>query len=312
MSARPTSHRRGDKALVQRYCDLIEQWASERARRGEIGGLTLTSYRYNMRTFARTTLAAPEDLTRRDIERWLEESDLSPATARLRLSQLRCFCAWMVEEGILAKDPTFGVRGPREPRRLPRGLPVEAVGQTLDAAPDSRSQLCILLMVQEGLRRKEVVGLQVGDIDNQERTMLIRGKGGHERVLPISGETWRAMVTYMAEWPARSGPLIRSFRDGRSPIQAASVGRMVSEMMFVAGVKGAAGDGRSGHSLRHSMATEMLRRGAHIRDVQAALGHVTIVTTQRYLPLVVNDLREAMGGRTYRRTSVAAGKGRPV
>lgn len=282
------------------YVDLVDDWASARFRRGEVGALTVSAYRYNLASFAKTVRVAPKALTRRDVEHWLEVSALAPATARMRLSMLRLFCRWLVEEGVLSKDPTFGVKGPREPRRLPRGLPHQDVDELLEASPDARTKLVMLLMVQEGLRRKEVVGLQVGDIDMAEHVMLVRGKADHERLLPISGETWRALTAYLFEYPAKAGPLIRSLRDGRSPVLASTVGRIVSQMMFVSGTKKAPGDGRSPHALRHTMATDMLRGGAHIRDVQAALGHVTIVSTQRYLPLIVNDLREAMGGRHYR------------
>jgi site-specific recombinase XerD len=75
---------------------------------------------------------------------------------------------------------------------------------------------------------------------------------------------------------------------------------MVGGWIGDAGLKRRAGDGISAHALRHRAATDMLRAGAHLRDVQAALGHVSIATTQPYLPTVVGDLRTAMGGRRYR------------
>jgi site-specific recombinase XerD len=153
----------------------------------------------------------------------------------------------------------------------------------------------VCLEVQEGLRACEVVGLELGDVDVDERQLLVRvGKGGHERVLPISGETWDAMEKYLGEYPAKAGPLIRSYIHPTRAISAHYVSRLVSEWMHGAGVND------SGHALRHTMATDSLRNGAHIRDVQAALGHKSIATTQVYLPLLVHDLRSAMGGRSYR------------
>lgn len=78
-----------------------------------------------------------------------------------------------------------------------------------------------------------------------------------------------------------------------------TIGREVEAVMYAAGLKAGAGDGRSAHSLRHTMAGDMLRHGAHLRDVQAALGHRSIVATERYLPLVVEGLAGAMSGRRY-------------
>ena len=279
---------------------LADRYALERFRRGEISALTATSYHYNLRTFAEFVRVAPRGLTKGHVQRWLEQTGLSAATTRMRLSQLRQFCRWLIEHGHLKVDPTAGVKGPREPRRLPRGLPATDVDELIEASPDARTRLAVFLMVQEGLRRKEVAGLQFGDVDMAERTMLVRGKGDHERVLPISTETWGALTAYLEEWPGKSGPLLRSYRDGMSGLAPSSFGRAVSATMYASGAKKNPYDGRSAHSLRHTMATDMLKGGAHLRDVQSALGHATIVSTQRYLPLVVNDLREAIGGRKYR------------
>ncbi len=156
-----------------------------------------------------------------------------------------------------------------------------------------------LLEVQEGLRAGEVSRLQIGDIDFIGRTARVVGKGGHERLLPISEETWAAVSAYLDEHPATSGPLLRSYRQPWRPLAPDTISGMVSEWMRVAGIKRRARDGISGHALRHTMATDALRNGAHLRDVQHALGHAHLATTEAYLPLVVNDLRAAMGGRRY-------------
>lgn len=270
------------------------------ARRHELAKLTVSSLRYNLRGIAKTMGDPPAvTMDRSHVEGWLSSSTLAPATTRTRLSQLRCFSAWAVERGHIRRDPTLGVKGPRQPRRLPRGLKLAEVRAVLAQAPDERSRLVLLLMLQEGLRRREVAGLTIGDIDVAERTMLVTGKGDHQRVLPISDETWRALRAYLGTGRTVAGPLIRSLNDGRSAIQPATIGRLVSALMLSAGVKVRAYDGRSAHSCRHTAATDTLRGGAHLRDVQAMLGHRSIVSTQLYLPLVVHDLRAAMGGRTY-------------
>jgi site-specific recombinase XerD len=279
----------------------LDHYLARRHGREEIASITAGGIRSNVGNALRLMGDPPiGQLTRAHVLAWLEETTCAPATKRTRLSQLRTFCQWAVEEGLVVRDPTAGVRGPREPRRLPRGVQRRDVNALLEACPESRARLIVLLMVQEGLRRAEVSRLQLGDIDRDERTMLVTGKGGHQRLLPISAETWRAMGSYLAERPAPNGPLIRSFVDDRSGITPTTIGHLVSDLMADAGVKATAYDGRSGHALRHTMAGDMLKGGAHIRDVQTALGHVSLMVTQRYLPLMVGDLRDAMGGRAYR------------
>lgn len=204
------------------------------------------------------------------------------ATKRGRLSQLRMFCRWAVLDGHFGQDPTLGVRSPRQPRTIPRGLPAADVAKTLAVVPDSRGRLMCFLAVQEGLRVGEISRAEVGDIDRDEKAMLVRGKGGHQRVLPVSEETLRAVAVYLGEFPAASGPLIRSFTDPYRRIDPGYVSTLVSRWMRTAGVKKRAGDGRGAHALRHTMATDLVWSGAHLRDVQAALGHASISTTQMY------------------------------
>lgn len=269
-------------------------------RQHELAVPTLLSLNYNLQSFAIAVGDPPaRTLARAHVEHWMRTAKLAAATLRTRLSQLRCFCSWAVEHGYSRTDPTLGIRGPRQPRRLPRGLQLTEAQAIVAHAPDSRSRLIVLLMLQEGLRRREVAGLMVGDIDMSARTMLVIGKGLHERTLPISAETWAALVAYLGTGRVVAGPLVRSLKDGRSPIQPATIGRLVSALMLAAGVKQRPYDGRSGHSCRHTAATDTLRAGAHLLDVQHMLGHRSITSTEVYLPLIVNDLRTAMGGRRY-------------
>lgn len=269
-------------------------YVAERRQRGEIGPASARTAHYTLRTL--TTMIGwdshPHLLTKRRIEKWMGRRPLANSSRRAQLSIVRGFCQWLVERGELRRDPTAQIRSPRQPRYMPRAVSKQAVEQLLRAAPDQRAQLILLLMAQEGLRCCEVVNLQLGDVDWQERTILVHGKGDHERVLPASEETWATLVDYSTGLSA--GPLIRSYSHPERGVCAKYVSRMTSQWCQEAGVRGTA------HSLRHHMAGEVLRCGAHLRDVQAALGHRSLATTQRYLPLLVGDLRQAMGGRRYR------------
>lgn len=243
------------------------------------------------------------DLGTTHVTDWLESLEhLAPATRRRRYSTVRTFCGWLTATGQVDKDPTFGVRGPKQPRSVPRAMRAADVTRVLESLPDARAELIVTWMVQLGLRCCEVARLQLGDIDTVGGMVRIRGKGGHERILPIVDEASDALDEYLrSDYPGGAGPLIRSRLHPGRGLDPDTISGLVSEWMRLAGVKRQVRDGVSAHALRHTMASDALRGGAHLRDVQHALGHAHLTTTEIYLPLVVHSLEKAMGGRTYRR-----------
>ncbi len=274
---------------------LALAYVDERRRRKELRPGSVSTTRYALGTFVRSAGwdLQVKRLRSTHVEKWMERGEHSPATVRNQLSIVRSFCRWLVRRGHIKADPTLDISSPRQPRYLPRGLQLPKVAATFAAAPDSRAALILSLMVQEGLRCCEVAALEHGDIDLAEHLILVRGKGGHERALPITEETWRSIHAYWTEHPAHVGPLIRSFSRPNRGIGAQHISVLVSQWMHGADVPATA------HALRHTAATDMLRSGAHVRDVQNALGHQSLATTQKYLPWVVGDLRKAMEGRRY-------------
>jgi integrase/recombinase XerD len=175
-----------------------------------------------------------------------------------------------VIEDYIKKDPTLTLRQPKLPRQLPRGIKDERVAAVLEACQDNRERLIVLLMRREGLRAIECANLEMADIDSDEHSMIVRGKGGHERALPIVDEVWSAIETYLAERGTFDGHLLQSYLpsygnpdDGITPPR---VVRLVGDAFRRAGVRA------SGHALRHTFATDLLKNGANLRDVQTALG----------------------------------------
>lgn len=292
---------------------LAEQYVTERVKRGELGRLGGRNHRSVLRNFCGWWGSRPvERLGRRSVEKWIETLDgLAPATRRDRFTIVRGFCRWLVRLGHVKRDPFDGVKAPRQPRSVPRALPLAAVVATLDACPDARARLIVTLMVQQGLRCCEVAGLSVEDLDLVNGLMRVVGKGGHTRLLPITDETRESIGHYLVEHPAPAGPLVRSYRDLGQPLAPESVSVMVVGWMKDAGVKARKFDGVSAHALRHTAATDMLRAGASPRDVQAALGHAHLTTTEVYMPYVVGTLEKAMGGRRYGLPAVQALSARP-
>lgn len=270
---------------------------------------TVRNESYTLAEFCRTVNAEKQlaRVTRRDVDAFIATQKVSPAALRNKLSALRGFFRWAVANGRLRHDPSRDIDLPKPARRLPRECEEQDVERLFRALPDSRAVLIISLMRQEGLRRAEVGRLEVGDIDATGREVLIHGKGGHERVLPLSDDTLAALRAYLGEFPASSGPLIRSYVHPNRGLGIGQIGKLVVQWMKDAGIKRFPLDGKSAHALRHTMAGMMLDDGADVRDVQAALGHANLTATFVYLKRRQSAarLRGAMGTRSYLRSAGA-------
>lgn len=273
----------------------------ERRNRGEISAASERGYRARLDRFAESVGGDREasKLQRRHVERWLETlGGMAPTSRRGYFATARLFCRWLRDRGVVTADLFDGMRPPREPRMVPRNLSPEDVAKVL-AACDPRERIVAVLMLQLGLRRGEVARLAVEDLDLTNRIMLVHGKGGHEGVLPIPEQAATELRRWLGAERITSGPVVRSRRCGDRGLQPATVGQMIADVMYRAGVKACGWDRVSAHSLRHTAAADMLRHGAHVRDVQQVLRHASIATTERYMPLVVHTLDGAVGGRTY-------------
>lgn len=276
---------------------LAQAYLRERVAAGELAVETVPSVRWTLRHFAAFLADVPRsDLCGRHVEEYLASISVARSTARQRFGHIRQFSRWMVRRGYVAADITADLRPPRQPRAVPRGYRREVVDHLVAVAPDARGRLIVLLEVQEGLRACEVARAELGDIDLDERTLLVHGKGSRERLLPLSAQTWTALDGYLAERPIKAGPLIRSYNEPWKGISAAHVQHLVQGWLRLVGIQSG-----GGHGLRHTMATTLLRdQKADIRDVQLALGHASLQSTSVYLPFSdARRLRGVMDGRWY-------------
>lgn len=291
------------ESQVPTFTPLIDPYIMFRRSQGDFGRSSTYTARRACGSFGEHVGARPlANLSPVHVEAWqakLVKAGYAPTTRRLYLSAVRQLFVWAIRRGHCRRNPAAEVKGPREPRRLPRALNHDQVAAVLAQCVDARDRLIVLLMVQLGLRCIEVHRLEVGDIDLTNRLLRVTGKGGHERVLPIVPELHEALLSYLAEHPTHAGPLVRNYTDCQRALHPAVLSRKVTQLMWDAGIKRARGDGVSAHAFRHTCLTDVLRGGSHLRDVQAAAGHKHLATTERYLPLIVNGLEEAMAGRTY-------------
>ncbi|MEV0679737.1 site-specific tyrosine recombinase XerD [Actinosynnema sp. NPDC050436] len=226
----------------------------------------------------------------------LRESGLAEASAARALVAVRGLHRFAHREGLAPDDPARAVRPPTPPRRLPKALPVDDVLRLLDVpggdAPAAlRDRALLELLYSSGARISEVVGLDVDDVDTAERTVLLDGKGGRQRLVPVGRPALAALESYLVRArPAlakRGTPaLFLNARGGRLSRQTAW------QVLKTAAERAGLAAGVSPHTLRHSFATHLLEGGADVRVVQELLGHASVTTTQVYTLVTVTTLRE--------------------
>ncbi|MGM1062993.1 site-specific tyrosine recombinase XerD [Saccharothrix sp. Mg75] len=225
----------------------------------------------------------------------LRESGLAASSAARTLVAVRGLHRFAHLEGITAHDPAREVRPPQPPKRLPKALPVDDVLRLLDTPGDRpadlRDRALLELLYSTGARISEVVGLDVDDVDAEERTVLLDGKGGKQRIVPVGRPALAALEAYLVRarpvLAKRANPAVfLNARGGRLSRQTAwAVLKKAAER---AGVQAEV----SPHTLRHSFATHLLEGGADVRVVQELLGHASVTTTQVYTLVTVTTLRE--------------------
>jgi integrase/recombinase XerD len=204
-----------------------------------------------------------------------------------------------LREGLVDVDVSREVRPPAPPRRLPKAITVDEVERLLDAASYAatalslRDRALLELLYATGARISEAVGLAVDDVDLTERTVLLSGKGGKQRRVPLGSFAASALDAYLVQVrPAlvaagRGTPaLFLNARGGALSRQSAwtVLGTAAERAGLAAGI--------SPHTLRHSFATHLMEGGADVRVVQELLGHASVTTTQIYTLVTVDRLRE--------------------
>ncbi len=224
---------------------------------------------------------------------------LSPRTLARRLSAMRQFYRFLVSDGARADDPTAALDTPRLGRPLPKILSESEVAALIAAAEarddDEGVRLrCLLeLLYATGLRVSELVCLPLAAAQRDPRVLLVRGKGGKERIVPLSEPARRALAAYLAErrrLPPRQRPSRWLFpsRSAEGHLTRQRCGQLLKELAAAAGLDPAR---LSPHVLRHAFASHLLDHGADLRSVQQMLGHADIATTQIYTHVQGERLR---------------------
>ncbi|MEJ7925225.1 tyrosine recombinase [Sphingobium sp. AN641] len=284
-----------DRALIDRF---LEMMAAERGASPN----TLLAYRTDltgaaaiMGTLAQAPKAALADLP----AAW---ASLAASTVARKASALRAFYAFLAEEGLRDDDPSAALPRPATRRPLPKVMSAADVDRLfaviagrLAADPPARLDLRLSALVEllygSGLRATELVSLPRRALSADRPFLILRGKGGRERLVPISDRARAAVAAWLAHVPADSPWL---FPSGRSHLSRIRLYQMIKSLAAAAGIPP---DRISPHVLRHAFATHLLEGGADLRALQAMLGHADIGTTQIYTHVDSRRLVELVNSR---------------
>ncbi|OBI15113.1 MULTISPECIES: site-specific tyrosine recombinase XerD [unclassified Mycobacterium] len=281
---------------------------------------TLTSYRRDLRRYSKhLSDRGIHDLAKvgeDDVSEFLVSlrrgdpeagtAALSAVSAARALIAVRGLHRFAAAEGLAELDVARAVRPPTPGRRLPKSLTIDQVLALLEGAGGDgpsdgpltlRNRALLELLYSTGSRISEAVGLDVDDIDTEARSVLLRGKGGKQRLVPIGRPAVQALDAYLVRGRpdlARRGrgtpAIFLNARGGRLSRQSAW--QVLQDAAERAGIT----SGVSPHMLRHSFATHLLEGGADVRVVQELLGHASVTTTQIYTLVTVHALREVWAG----------------
>ncbi|WP_431281934.1 tyrosine recombinase [Humitalea sp. 24SJ18S-53] len=266
---------------------------------------TLAAYNADLADFAshaRRFAQNPESATPETLAsylRGLNAAGLAARTAQRRLSALRQFFRFLAREGVRDDDPTILLTSPKTPASLPKALREEEVTRLIAGAallPGTRGALAVAmleLLYSSGLRASELVTLPAAALRDGEILVAVRGKGGKERLVPISA---RAREAVLAARPAADkAPTDKTPSRWLFPSRGAAghltrqgMALLLKEAALAAGLDP---DRVSPHVLRHSFASHLLAHGADLRSLQVLLGHADIATTQIYTKVLEERLR---------------------
>ena len=222
----------------------------------------------------------------------------SAATLGRKVACVRSFYRHLRREGLIAHDPIAELRGPRKTQRLPRVLTRQEVaklmGEPKGTEPRAlRDRALLEILYACGLRVSEAIGLELADVDLEERMLRARGKGSKERLVPIGRQAASALRAYCVRGrPALLGARAESrlFVNHRgSPLSRQGLYKIVQRHARGAGLEAR----MSPHTLRHSFATHLLAGGCDLRSLQEMLGHADLATTQLYTQLSAERLKDA-------------------
>ncbi len=271
---------------IQEFLDLLASKRSEN---------TVRAYGSDLAQLAKHLDGKMERLKVPALRSFLRSYAPSPVTRARKLSSVRAFVRFLRQTGHLTADPTESLEAPIRRRNLPkalsRGQTEQLLDQSIEGRTPARDHALLELIYSAGVRASEVVSINVIDINFDDRSIVVNGKGNKQRVVLFGPTCASALKVYLASErvPSESGdPLFTNDKGYR--LRTRSLQNVVKKWAKNAGLPADV----SPHTLRHSFATHLLDAGADLKSVQQLLGHESLATTQIYTHVSIERLKETV------------------
>ena len=280
-----------------KFAESVQLFAEHAVQGRRLSALTIRAYESDLRGFVawRTEHGLPLTVgavQAADIEDYAADcGHLSPATVRRRLDAISSLFKFLVKRGLAAINPVDSVDRPRCPDTQRPHLTPEQMGRLLEVVEQTNERAILLLLCLLGLRRSEVLKLNIGDVEVATgRLHVLQSKGGHSRILPIPSDLTPVLQAQLSD--RDSGPEDPLFVSSRSNRLSRSVlARLFGKWLKLAGLDGL---GLSPHSCRHGAASRWLNSGLNIIEVQHLLGHSSVDVTGRYCHASLSQIAAAI------------------
>ena len=227
----------------------------------------------------------------------LMEQGMKPRSVKRKLSALNSFFKYLIKEGVIINNPAKYVSGPKTDKKLP----VFAKGKDLDRILDDeleftndfagkRDRLLLEIFYVTGIRRAELLGLKDHDVDFNNKSIRITGKGNKQRIIPLSDKTLNKISNYITirDQEIENKAVSLFVKNNGDPLTQNIVYKVIHEHLSSISTLSK----KSPHVLRHSFATEMLNNGAEINAVKEILGHESLASTEIYTHVSLEELKK--------------------
>lgn len=258
--------------------DKIEMFLAAKDLEG-LSKETLKGYRIELNIFERHTNKAIEQITTFDLRRFLANfKELKPSSLEKKISVLKSFFGWLVDEEIIIRNPASKIKSPKQEKRLPKGLSIEELEKVRESCKTLRERALIEVFYSTGCRLSELANMKKSDINMQAMNLKVVGKGNKERVVYLSFKAIYHLEKYLKERKDDCDALFTTLRKPYRAVKNRAIQREIDKIEQRADIT----KKLTPHVMRHTYAMLSMEAGIELTDLQHLLGHSNPSTTLIY------------------------------